>query len=111
MDRVANVKSESTPQSVRQRLKSERVQEMLEALPAWQLVPGGQAIDRAFQFPTPLVAGTFALYVTTFAAALGHTVNLDHANAGLVVTLAGAKKRGRRGDLTEAIVNFAQKLG
>jgi pterin-4a-carbinolamine dehydratase len=110
MDQVASVKSESMPQSVRQRLKSERVQEMLQALPAWQLVPGGQAIDRAFQFPTPHVANAFAVYVMTFAAAVGQTVNLNHASTGLVVTLAAPRKRSRRGELTEAIVNFARKL-
>jgi pterin-4a-carbinolamine dehydratase len=111
MSQVATVHTPTPLQSVRQRLKSERVQEMLQAMPAWRLLPGGQAIDRAFQFPSTRVAATFAEFVSAYAGEEGHTVNLDVSKGEVVLKLAGPKKRGRPGDLTVEIVAFARKLG
>ncbi|HEV8579455.1 MAG TPA: 4a-hydroxytetrahydrobiopterin dehydratase [Thermoanaerobaculia bacterium] len=106
-DTVAQTKS----QSVKQRLKAERVQEMLLAMPAWRLLPGGKAIDRAFQFPASNVAAAWATFVAAFAAELGHPVTLDIAQEQVVLTLAAPKVRGRQGELTESILEFAQRLG
>jgi pterin-4a-carbinolamine dehydratase len=108
---AAVAQKQTTPQSVRQRLKAERVQEMLQAMPAWRLLPGGKAIDRAFQFPAPAVAAAWATFVAAFAAALGHTVTLDIAVDQVVLTLAAPKVRGRQGELTESILELAQRLG
>jgi pterin-4a-carbinolamine dehydratase len=105
------VKIQTRPQSVKQRLKAERVQEMLQAMPAWRLLPGGKAIDRAFQFPASHVAAAWTTFVAAFAAELGHTVTLDIAQEQVVLTLAGLKVKGRREELTESIVEFAQRLG
>jgi pterin-4a-carbinolamine dehydratase len=99
------------PPSVRQRLKAERVQEMLQALPAWRLLEGGKSIDRAFLFPSPQVAEAYSAFVLSFASAAGHAVKLDHHKSQVVVTLAGPRAKGRQLDLTEDILTFAQKLG
>lgn len=108
---ITVVPTQTTPQSVRQRLKSERVQEMLQAMPAWRLLPGGKAIDRAFEFPAANVAAAWATFVAVFAAELGHTVTLDIAGDQVILSLAGPKVRGRQGELTESILAFAQRLG
>jgi len=96
---------------VRQRLKSERVQEGIAALTSWRQLPGGKAIDRAFRFPTSGVAAAFAKFVSMYAGESGHPINLNISKGDVVVTLAGPQKRGRQGDLTEEIVAFARMLG
>ena len=111
MRKVATVESPTLPGGVKQRLKSERVQEMVAAMPAWNSLPEGQAIDRTFEFPSTRVAAAFAEYVSAYAEEEGHTVNLDVSKAEVVLTLAGPQERGRYGDLTEEIVAFARKLG
>jgi pterin-4a-carbinolamine dehydratase len=99
------------PPSVRQRLKAERVQEELQAMPAWRLLEGGKSIDRAFQFPSPQVAAAYSTFVLAFASAAGHAVSLDHNKSQVVVKLAGPRGKGRQLDLTEEILTFARKLG
>jgi len=111
VSRVATVQPQDNPQSVRQRLKSERVQEELQAMPAWRLLEGGKSIDRAFQFPSPQVAERYSAFVMAFASAAGQAVNLDLNRGQVVVTLAAPRSKGRQGDLTEEILTFAQKLG
>ena len=64
MSQVAQKQSPTTPGTVTQRLKSERVQEMLAAMPTWTLLPPeGEAISRVFQLPSSRVAAAFAEYV------------------------------------------------
>jgi pterin-4a-carbinolamine dehydratase len=94
-----------------QRLKSERVQEMLGSMPAWAPLPEGQAIGRTFQFPSKRVAAKFAEYVKTYAAEEGHNVNLEVSMVEVSLTLTGPPAPGRYGKLTEEILAFAQKLG
>lgn len=96
---------------VSQRLKSERVQDELKAMPGWRFLPQDLAIDRAFAFPSPQVASAFAGYASAFAAALGHPINLSIHRNEVVLTLTGPKRKGRPGDLTEALLAFARKVG
>jgi pterin-4a-carbinolamine dehydratase len=112
MSQNATVQSPTTaPGSVDEKLKSERVQEMLQAMPAWSLLQGSEAIGRTFQFPSKRVAAKFADYVSTYAEEEGHPVNLEVSKVEVSLTLTGPKERGRYGELTEEIVTFAQKLG
>jgi pterin-4a-carbinolamine dehydratase len=112
MSQNAAVQSPTTaPGSVSEELKSERVQEMLQAMPAWALLPESQAIGRTFQFPSKQVATKFAEYVSAYAREEGHNVNLDVSRVEVSLTLTGPKERGRYGELTEEIVSFAQRLG
>jgi pterin-4a-carbinolamine dehydratase len=94
------------------RLKSERVQEMLAAMPAWTLLPpASEAINRVFRFPTGCVAAAFAKYVSVYAEAAGHNVYLEVSEDAVGLTLTGPKLRGRYAELTAEIVAFARKFG
>src|SRR4030095_29247 len=57
------------PQGVQERLKAERVQEELKAMPGWRLASGGKAIHRAKAFPTAEVARLYSTFVTGYAGA------------------------------------------
>src|SRR5262245_33883449 len=112
MSQSVAVQSPTTaPGSGDEKLKSERVQEMLRAMPAWALLPGSAALGRTFQFPSKRVAAKFAEYVSTYAAEEGHHINLDVSRVEVSLTVTGPKQRGRYGELTEEIVAFAQKFG
>ena len=111
MSTAGTVLMPDNPPSVRQRLKAERVQEMLQAMPSWRLLEGGKSIDRAFLFPSPQVAGAYSAFVLSYASAAGHAVNLDHQKSQVVVTLTAPRTKGRQGDLTEDILTFARNLG
>jgi pterin-4a-carbinolamine dehydratase len=101
----------TAPGSVSEELKSERVQEMLQAMPGWSLLPESQAIGRTFQFPSKRVAAKFADYASTYAAEEGHNINLDVSLVEVSLTVTGPKVRGRYGELTEESVTFARKFG
>ena len=111
MSQVARIQS-PTPTSVT-KLKSERVQEMLAAMPAWAILPPeDEAINRVFTLPSARVAEAFAEYVAAYAEALGHNVHLEISEEATVdLTLTGPKVRGRYVGLTEEIVAFAQIFG
>jgi pterin-4a-carbinolamine dehydratase len=112
MSQSVAVQSPTTvPGSADEKLKSERVQEMLRAMPGWSLLPESQAIGRTFQFPSKRVAAKFADYASTYAAEEGHNINLDVSLVEVSLTVTGPKVRGRYGELTEESVTFARKLG
>lgn len=93
------------------RLKAERVQEMLRAMPQWQLTLGDKAITRAKTFPSAEVALLYGTFVTGFAKALKLPVNLSFCGARVLVTLHAPRQTGQLTGLTEHVVQFAQKLG
>jgi pterin-4a-carbinolamine dehydratase len=101
----------SSPTPVVQRLKSERVQEMLAAMPDWTLQAEGESITRVYEFPSARVARNFAHFAQAFAQEEGHALIVDLAKTEVDLTLTGPMVRGRFGDLTEEIVEFARKLG
>jgi len=101
----------SSPTTVVQRLKSERVQEMLAAMPDWTLQAEGEAITRVYEFPSSRVARAFVNFAQTYAQEEGYNLCADIAKTEVDLTLSGPKVRGHFGDLTEQIVEFAQKLG
>jgi pterin-4a-carbinolamine dehydratase len=111
MSQVVPTQSAKGPETVTERLKSERVEEMLAVMPAWTVLPQGQAIGRVFQFPSTRVAAAFARFVSAYAREEGHNIYMDISKVEVDLTLTGPKKQGRCGDLTEEIVSFAQKLG
>jgi pterin-4a-carbinolamine dehydratase len=111
MSQAVTVQTQHTPQAVSQRLKSERVEEMLQAIPAWRVLPGGKAIDRALKFPSPRVALAYAEFVAAFATEVGLAVNFNLDKELVVLTLAAPRRRGRPGDLSETVVAFAHQLG
>jgi 4a-hydroxytetrahydrobiopterin dehydratase len=54
------------------RLKAERVQEKLAALPHWELAEEGDSISRSFSFHGPAAPLAFASLVGAMAQELGH---------------------------------------
>lgn len=53
------------------RLKAERVQLALLALPGWKLLPGGAVIARIFEFSEPAALPFFAAFAGTLAQETG----------------------------------------
>ena len=89
------------------RLKAERVQQRLKAMPGWRLAAGGKTIDRLRQFPTPRAAAAFAGFLSELAADTGQPLGIELSGKHVTITV-----RARSGsDLTEAALDFAQALG
>jgi hypothetical protein len=99
------------PGNVQQRLKAERVQQALKALPGWRLHAGGKAINRARLFPTPELAERYSSFVACYAGVLGLPVLMSVSGGQVVVMLYAPRSRGRAGLLTEAVLEFARRLG
>ena len=97
--------------AVEARLKAERVQEMLRAMPDWQLTLGGKGINRVREFPSAEVATLYSSFVTGFAKAHALPVGLHISGGQLRLTLHACRYRGRLVGLTEHVVGFAQQLG
>jgi pterin-4a-carbinolamine dehydratase len=111
MSQAVTVHKQDTPPAVSQRLKSERVEEALQAIPAWRILRGRRSIDRVFTFPSPRVALAYAEFVSALATDMGLAVTLNLDREQVVLTLAGSRRRGRQWYLTEAVVAFAKQLG
>jgi len=93
------------------RLRPERVQDALAALPGWQLVSNGRSIHREREFNDPLYAEGFALYVTRLTAAQNHPVTIDLSPCQVRVTLHGPGDGGCIGELTQASLDLAAAIG
>lgn len=94
-----------------ERLKAERVQELLKAMPGWALVPGGRTITRKREFDSPPAAASFAVFVAGLASEAQRAVRLDLSGSSVVVTLPGRTGREPREDLSLEILGFAQQIG
>ena len=93
-------------------LKSERVEELLRAMPDWSLSANGKAIQRTRKFPTARVAGLFAGYVADFASSRRQGAHVMLSGRKVVLMLPGVPLRnGRFGGLTEKVFALAQQLG
>jgi pterin-4a-carbinolamine dehydratase len=92
-------------------LKAERVQERLRALPGWQLVPGGRAIDRIRVFADPGVAEAYAVFVARLARSERQAVTIDLAASQVIVSLYGHVHEVVIGELNEAAFDLAATIG
>jgi hypothetical protein len=100
------------PERVQERLRRERAQEVVKTLPGWQLTTDAKAMHRAKEFPTPEIASLFSTFVTGFAGGLCLPVAIHHSSGGqVVVTLTAKPNRGRLMVVTEAVLDFARRLG
>ena len=100
------------PRPILNELKSERVQEMLKAMPGWKMLADGKAIHRIREFPSACTASAFAAFVTHFAGSRKQAVNVVVAGRRVTLVLPGtARPRGAFGGLTRAVLAFAQTLG
>ena len=92
-------------------LKAERVQERLRALPGWELVPGGRAIDRIRVFADPGVAEAYAVFVTRLARSERQAVTIDLAASQVIVSLYGQIHEVCISELNEAAFDLAASIG
>jgi pterin-4a-carbinolamine dehydratase len=99
------------PPEVQERLKSERVQEELKAMPAWQLAHEEKAIECVKTFPTPEVAALYAAYAARYGTAAGYSVTVSISGGQVCVTVFAPQVNGCTGDLTESVLAFARQLG
>lgn len=99
------------PERVQERILRERAQEQIKTLPGWELTTDAKAVHRAKEFPTPEIASLFSAYVVGFAGALSLPVAVNHSAGQVVVTLTAKPNRGRLTVVTDAVLDFARRLG
>ncbi len=92
-------------------LKSERVEEALQAMPDWEVTLEGQAITRVKELPTPETASLYTAYVTGFAGHLGLPVAVSVSGGLVLVTLYAPGSGDCMGGLTESVLDFARQIG
>jgi len=99
------------PERVQERLRREKAQDLIKTMPGWALTADAKAMHRAKEFPTPEIASLFSAYVTSFAGALSLPVAVNHSGGHMVVTLTAKPNRGRMMVVTDAVLDFARRLG
>ena len=99
------------PRPSGEKLKPERVQEELAAMPGWELT-AGRYIGRSFRFASERAADAYAAFVSSSARDVGQPVRLQLSGCNLDVELYSPPLRnGSHGPLTMAVLDFARKLG
>jgi pterin-4a-carbinolamine dehydratase len=93
------------------KLKPERVQEELQAMPGWRLMPGDSAIGRVWDFATADAAAAWAQFVAGLAHQRGHAYALERSGNRIAVTLYQAGRSGRAAGLTMAVLQTGKTLG
>ncbi|HEX4964392.1 MAG TPA: hypothetical protein VF173_26480 [Thermoanaerobaculia bacterium] len=93
------------PEPIKERLKPERVQEMLMAAASWQLLGDTACLKREKTFPDAVSALTYSSLVSSLAASLKVRAGVRLQGSQVTVTL-GSLRKGR-GPLSEAQVHFA----
>jgi pterin-4a-carbinolamine dehydratase len=89
------------------RLKAERVQEELRALPGWQLALDGKGVHRAWEFSEARVASAHAAFVNDLAEAEGRAAEITLSGSRVLVVLQGRSRSG----VTAELLRFAKVLG
>ena len=95
----------------RMELKPERVQQMLEKLPGWELHPSGRAILRTRLFTTDEGARAFARNICWLAGKLRQPVTVRLAGKEVAIALTGHPVRGCVGGLTGPVFKLADLIG
>jgi pterin-4a-carbinolamine dehydratase len=90
------------------RLKAERVQEKLAALPGWELASDGKGIHRVRQFPDARAAGAYVGFVHSLAGVRGQRAEITLSGRQVVVILRG---RSQNRGVPEQALDFAKDLG
>lgn len=92
-------------------LKPERVQEWLAARPGWSLGSAGRTLHFTKVLPTADVAAQYAAYVTSLAGALSLPVRGSVVDGQVKLALFSGRKESRFTPLTQAVLDFAARLG
>ncbi len=100
------------PRRPNEKLKSERVQERLKALPGWRLRADWRSIARTRKFADAVSMATYGFHVMHLAQVRKVLVSLVTQGSQMTVTLHGTSRSGRKlADLTEAVFDLAEQLG
>jgi hypothetical protein len=105
MSTTNTVQSLTVETPIKTELKPERVQEMLTAAPAWQLLGGTATLHREKRFPDAMSALLYSSYVSSLAAGLKVRANVRLRGLRVLVTLGSARKD--RNPLSEAQLGLA----
>lgn len=89
------------------KLKPERVQEALKAMPNWRLVADGNALSRTRRFTQAGTAAKWAAYIAGLTATERHAVTLG-ITAGRVTLLL---QRPSRSGIDMPLLDFAHQIG
>jgi hypothetical protein len=92
-------------------LKSERVEEALQAMPDWHVTEEGESITCVKELPTSTVASLYTAYVTALAGARGLPVAVSATEGLVLVTLYGPRNGDCVGSLTESVLDVACLIG
>ena len=92
-------------------LKPERVQEALQAMPAWKFNTDRRALDCLNEFGDARVALAYAAFVSEIAAADHQVISVLVSGSLVGVTLHGYPRRGNTGGITESVLALAKRLG
>lgn len=93
-----------------QRLKSERVQDELKAMPGWAPAHGETAIECVKTFATPEIAGLYGGFAAQCAAATGFPVTVSVSGGQVCVTVHTPEIDGCPSELTLPVLAFARQL-
>ena len=99
------------PGTVQERLRQEHAQEALQTLPGWRLTADGKALHRTRDLPSPAVASLYSAYVTGFAGELSLPVAVNVCGGQVMVILHARRNHGRLTAVTDAVLEFARRLG
>jgi hypothetical protein len=108
---VAETALLTLPGDLGDELKPERVQEWLQARPEWHLSPAGKVLHGSRAFPTCEAATHYSAFVTSLAAALALPVKVKVADYRVELSLFSPRHGRRFNPLTEAVLDFATRIG
>jgi len=96
---------------VEERLKAERVEQLLKLMPGWEKEKGSRAISRLRDFPDAGAAAKYAAYVQDYAGTRNVVACTMRWNSSVLVTLFGPRRRQSFDSLTPGVLRFALSLG
>jgi hypothetical protein len=92
-------------------LKPERVQLWLQTRPEWRLAPAGTVLHRGRAFPTCEAATHYSAFVLSLATALALPVKMKVRDYRVELSLFSPRHGSRFNPLTEAVLDFADRIG
>lgn len=96
---------------LRERLRSERVEQRLQRLPGWKMQPNRRAIDRVREFPDTDVAAAYANFAVMLAGRTKQPLLVTVMDSQVVLSLLGYPRRHGTAPVNERALEIAELLG
>jgi pterin-4a-carbinolamine dehydratase len=106
----SKLRRKPAPERILDRLKAERVEGRLRAVPAWRVSRDGGFLRRTRRFPTVEEALVYTHFVESLSRTRGIPVIVTPKGKRVVVVLHGEKTRRGWGPLTDAQLDIAAVL-